>query len=176
MVTIVAKCQSGAIKETDDIDRSAGWLGGWDSVLGALGSVVKHLLSKNETGPGLARKFRVEVLSVIHLLLKHSNPTVEYEEQTRDNPFGIAINTIRGQALQVLLQFIEWDGSGIAPDVGEIYRMALYTERTIAVRFLFGYYFFFVMYRDKGLAEELLTEVFTDDPDKTFISRPGKGT
>jgi len=171
MIAIVERSREGLPEQGSEHDRGDTWLAGWDGVLRAMGNVVEELLKNNNIGPVLAARYRAELICIICLLLANPDPTAEYERQTRNNAFSIAINSIRGQALQVFLQFIYRDASlteGSAPslvagDAREIYATALNAETTMAVRFLFGYYLFFMHLKDRNWMEGLLPVLFPAD-------------
>ena len=108
-------------------------------------------------------------------MLSHGSPKKESNTKEDGNdPFSVAINSVRGRAFQSLVLFIYRDGDKfpkdaevkISGDVKEIYDEVLNEEQTYAIMFLYGHYLPSFYYRDKKWIKGLIVNIFSDDTEK----------
>lgn len=162
------------------------WLVGWTGVHSAMTDVIQELL-KGEGGRTILNfdKYREQLLEVLDYLLKYPDPTPEDEKPeivkervessgAVNDPFMMAINTVRGRAFQAFVMFIYQDGkkfkkedvSKFSSDVKELYETVLEKENTRALMFMFGHYLPSFYFRDKEWIRKLLPKIFPTDPEK----------
>jgi hypothetical protein len=95
-----------------------------------------------------------------------SSPSKEHEKPEYGEPYGVAINSVRGRAFEAFVVFVENDGKNLAEDVKGIYRQVL-NDESIAVHFVIGRYLATFFFRDKEFTKEMLPEIFAkNDPVK----------
>lgn len=178
-------------KEIRDRDILGGWLAGWTGVHSAIADVLLKLLEEPRGGDAILdfEKYRDDVFSIITYLLKYRDPIPEDEQpktakikiqlpDTKENlsgdAFTTAINSVRGRAFQVFVNFVYHDSKlldpekrlKIADDVKEVYETVLSKENTQAVMFLFGRNLSQFYFRDKKWLISLLPKIFPTDPEK----------
>ncbi len=93
------------------------------------------------------------------------------------DPFNIAINSIRGRAYQLFVNFMRFDSRAsdtrssviIADDVKKIYEDLLQREETRAINFLFGHYLSDFYLRDKEWVRKLVPDIFTKNISKKHL-------
>lgn len=157
-------------------ERFDAWVAGWRSVFYAMSDVVKEFLGegKNKTTIDLLA-YRERLLEIINYLLSYPQPDEEnnYKENGND-PFSVAINSVRGRAFQSLVSFTYRDGEKfskeekikISEDVKEIYSDVLKKENTFAIMFLYGHYLASFYYRDKEWIRTLMPAIFPEEIEK----------
>lgn len=169
------------------------WLANWDGVYSAFNDVIRELI-KEEQGKIVIDfvKYRDRILEIIKLLLDYPDPSPEDEKietaksTTKSpgdanafisDPFTMAINSVRGQALESFVMFVFQDGKKfdekaeikIDKDLKKLYENTLRKEDTRAIRFLFGHYLPTFYYRDKGMIVKLLPILFPSSTDKKYF-------
>lgn len=165
---------------------SLDWFIKWkETHLMMAGVLMKLLVNKNGSDVIDFRRYRGAILSMIrYLLLYPDPPLLEGEEFDAsrikrkyeilvNNPYDIAINSVRGKALYLFAIFTrkdtesrkETDGVKIADDVKEIYEDILKKENTRALMFLFGF-LLVDFYRDKNWLRDLLPQIFPVNKEK----------
>ena len=168
------------------------WLFGWNSVHSAMAHATQAILRENG-GEIIVDfdKYRDHIFRSINYLLSYPDPLPADEElktasmtiRSRDKPKQVvdactmAINTVRGLALETLVIFLYPDGKKfkeedkikIADDVKDLYEKVLDAENTRAVMFQFGYYIRFFYYRDTEWIHGLISKLFPTEKDKEHL-------
>jgi len=164
------------------------WLVGWDSVHISMADVLQELLKGNGDQPLMDfSSFRSALLEILGYLLLYPDPEPEMElkkideierdpqtgaeRHTGSDPFTAAINSVRGRAFQVFVNFAERDGLSLpentmpklSVDVKELYIKCLNAEKTQAIMFLFGHYLFIFYYRDRDWTRDIMPQIFRAD-------------
>jgi len=165
----------------------SGWLSGWKDVHSAMADVIQELI--NEKDGKIAINFtecRDQLFEIISYLLKYPDPALKDEKvetaksKTKspddtnyivNDPFSMAINTVRGRAFQAFVLFVYQDGkkfdkmdsSKISAEVKELYETILKYESTRTIMFMFGYYLPSFYFRDKKWIKKLLPQIFPKD-------------
>lgn len=193
MVLGKAMAESGDSKAFDltrEREKFDAWLAGWTSAFSSLADVLKELLH-TEDGKAIIDFgiHRDELLKIVRFLLSYPDPqpadeqiaTAKMKSKSPDeneyqlsDPHSIAINTTRGRAFETFVHFVEQDSktfdkdakSKLSEDVRKIYKEALERENTRAIMFMFGNYLAFFYYRDTIWMEEVIPNIFSDDPTK----------
>lgn len=162
--------------EKRDRDTYNAWLANWNAVFNSGADVLKELLGENKTEELINfSDFRNRLLSIIKVLLLFPDP--DLEDNTRENgadPFGTAINSVRGKAFQILIllvqkedkKFNKEDKVKISGDVKELYEELLSHEDTYAIMFEYGHYLANFYYRDRDWIKSLLVKIFPLEPEK----------
>lgn len=157
-------------------ERFDTWVAGWNSVYYAMSDVIKELLGEGKDKTLIDFSvYRERLLAIIKYLLSHGTP--EKESNTKEDgndPFSVAINSVRGRAFQSFVLFTYRDGDKfpkdaevkISGDVKEIYEEVLNEEQTYAIMFLYGHYLPSFYYRDKKWINGLIAKIFSDDTEK----------
>lgn len=156
--------------EKRDRDMYNAWLANWNAVFNSAADVLKELLGENKTEDLINfLDFRNRLLSIIKTFLLFPDP--DLEDNTRENgadPFGTAINSVRGKAFQALILFAQredkkfnkTDKIKISDDVKELYEDLLNHEDTYAIMFEYGHYLANFYYRDRDWIKSLFTKIF----------------
>lgn len=157
--------------------RFDSWVANWRSVHYAMADMMKVFLEENKNAASIDfPKYRKRLLSIIKYLLSYPDPDIESNAKDYGNdPFSVAINSVRGRAFESLVLFVYRDGDSfkkedeikIFKEVEEIYEEVLGKENTYAVMFLFGHYLPSLYYRDKKWIKGLIPKIFPSD-DKKF--------
>jgi hypothetical protein len=152
------------------------WVANWRSVHYVMADVLKSLLGENKNTANIDfTKYRKRLLKIIKYLLSYSDPdTKSNAEDYGNDPFSVAINSVRGRSFESLVLFIYRDGNSfekedeikISKEVKDIYEEVLAKEDTYAVMFLFGHYLPSFYYRDKKWIKGLIPKIFPEDSDK----------
>ncbi len=157
-------------------ERFDTWVAGWNSVYYAMSDVVKELLGEGKNKSLIDFSvYRERLLAIIKYLLSHGSPDEESNTKEDGNdPFSIAINSVRGRAFQSFVLFTYRDGDSftkdakvkISDDVKKIYEDVLDKEKTYAIMFLYGHYLPSFYYRDKKWINGLVSNIFSEDAEK----------
>jgi hypothetical protein len=162
--------------EKRDRDMYNAWLANWNAVFNSAVDVLKELLGENKTEDLINfSDFRNRLFSIIKVFLSFPDP--DLEDNTRENgadPFGTAINSVRGKAFQALIllvqkedkKFNKEDKVKISGDVKELYEDLLNHEDTYAVMFEYGHYLANFYYRDRDWIKSLFNKIFPLEPEK----------
>ncbi|MCK9329520.1 MAG: hypothetical protein M0Q94_06560 [Candidatus Cloacimonetes bacterium] len=162
--------------EKRDRDIYNAWLANWNAVFSSAADVLKELLGENKNEELINfPEFRDKLLVIIKDLILFPDP--DLEDNTRENgadPFGTAINSVRGKAFQALIffaqkedtKFNKTDKVKISTDVKKLYEDLLEGENTYAVMFEYGHYLANFYYRDRDWIKGLLNKIFPSDTDK----------
>lgn len=163
-------------EKRDKKEKFDAWLASWTGVHNVITDNLKVILDGNNENSLLDfENKRSDLLKIIKYLLSCSDPKFEDNVEEHDSdPFAIAINSVRGQAFEVLTLFIYLDGKKfskeaevkINKDIKKIYEEVLDKEDTLAVMFLFGHYLPSFYYRDKKWVMRLVDKVFPKSEDK----------
>jgi hypothetical protein len=168
------------IIEKRDRDMYDAWLANWNAVFNAAADVFKELLGENKPEELINFVgFRNRLLPIIKNFLSFPDP--DLEDNTRENgtdPFGVAINSVRGKALQALILFVQKedkkfdkdDEVKISDDVKRLYEDLLDHEDTYAVMFEYGHYLANFYYRDRNWIRGLFAKIFPLEPGNSVSS------
>jgi hypothetical protein len=172
--------------------KSWGWLADWDAVHDAMADLLKEMLGSGTEQPIDFKTNRSAFFALIKYLLGHRDPAPKDEELETaksttgmkgekgsmvTDPFNMAINSVRGRAFQVLVNFAYRDSQlmpkdqlkKLAPEVEELYKDVLSKETTRAIIFMFGHYLPSFYFGDKALVRTLLPQIFPIAPDKKYL-------
>lgn len=150
---------SGESKEFEKSNENS-WLGDWITVHKIVADISVELLASIKDSE-VFKKNRSIILSAIkYLLTIKNNPDVEDDKRESNEPFHVAINSVRGRAYQAFAQFVYCDGKILANDVKEIYEEILNRETSNAVRFVIGHYLPTFYYKDTPYIVSLLPRIF----------------
>lgn len=157
-------------------ERFDAWIAGWRSVFFAMADLLKELLGENKDKAIIDfPAHREDFLNIIQYLLSYPDPDEKSNAEDYGNdPFSIAINSVRGRAFESLVLFAYRDGEKFSKEneikidesVKKIYEKILDEEKTFAVMFLYGYYLPSFYYRDKKWIKELIPKIFPEDSKK----------
>lgn len=163
-------------QEKRERDRFDSWVANWRSVHYAMADVLKSLLGENKNTASIDfSQYRNKFLKIIKYLFSYPDPdTKSNAEDYGNDPFSVAINSVRGRSFESLVLFTYRDGDSfkkedkikISEDVRNIYKELLAKEDTYAVMFLFGHYLPSFYYRDKDWMKGLIPNIFPEDRDK----------
>ncbi len=180
-------------KEQREREVHHGWLAGWDAVHTGIVDTIQELIKdEGDKYSGFFDRYRYQYLSIIEFMLGYPDPEPKDEEiETASSttkspgdknayiqdPFMMAINSVRGRAFEALVSFSYQDGKKyakkdaikISEDVKQIYENTLLQEKTRAIRFMFGRYIPSFYYRDKDWIYKLLPEIFPSDSEKKYL-------
>lgn len=143
------------------------WLADWIEVHKVVTDALLFLTENKDLKEQLHLTNRDKIRDIIsYLLTIESSPSKEHEKPEYGEPYGVAINSVRGRAFEAFVVFVENDGKNLAEDVKEIYRQVM-NDKSIAVHFVIGRYLATFFFRDKKFIKEMLPEIFAkDDPVK----------
>lgn len=155
---------------------------GWRSVFYWMAETIKLSLQEDaekERFPFL--KFRADVFWCLRELLRYPSPTPKGEQKSYvpkergysgNNPYEVAINSVRGRAFETLVPFLFHDGKRLekegrkekmADDVKSLFEKTITEEQAQAIRFLVGRHFPSFYYRDMKWAGALIEKIFSPD-------------
>ncbi len=164
----------GRQTEYDDLDR--GWI--WTR------STIARLLDAgfNSGVAEIPFKLRKLAWSVLYPLTNDPHPTVEYEEKyggSNMDPTTLAINTVRGQAIQAVIKFGLWvhrhlgeatteQSSGPMPEVFQVldYHVDLAKDPSYAVHSIYGQWIPWLALLDDEWARANLSKIFVPEDDR----------
>ena len=176
-----------------DRNRFDTWLASWGAVHFAMTNVIKALLTeKNGFLPIDFPEYRDRILTIVRYLLSCPDPLPEneqiesatsttkpsYDVDSRvSDPFHMAVNSVRGQAFETFMFFVDQDGKKfkkedavkIAGDVKEVYESSLKKETTRAIMFMFGRYLPHFYFRDRAWLRRLLPQIFQQELAKKYL-------
>lgn len=155
-------CQSGMEKPFDRDDKKS-YLADWIEVNKLIADILLYILEIKD-GPDQNKTHRQIKITIISYLLKINDPINEHEKAEYGDLYTIAINSVRGRALEAFVAFASNDGEILAEDTKKIFKDAL-TIDSLAIRFIIGRYLATFYFRDKEFVTDLLPEIFQiDDP------------
>lgn len=177
-------------KERDSFDA---WLADSNAVHSAMTDVLQELLAEKD-GSTLIDfgKYRGVIFAILEYLLSYPDPTPadEHIETTKSktkspndvdymvsDPFTMAINTVRGRAYQAFVlfvydeskQFKKDDKVKISDDAKKLYEDILKREHTRALMFMFGHYLPSFYFRDRNWMQNLLPQIFPQEPERKHL-------
>lgn len=177
------------------------WHYDWESVVSGIADIMKQLLAKKGKSPlDDIQPYRNQLIEIIGFLLAHPDPKpdddppqatdtkesanaiilnkgltpLKSDYEIDEDPFTQAINSIRGQGFEALMNFIfreskkfnEEEEVKIKDDIKELFESTIDKERSRALMFMFGYYFPAIYYKDKKWAMSLLPKIFPKEKNK----------
>lgn len=152
-----------AFKERKD----QSWLASWMEVHKLIADILLGILQSKENKEKVHSAHREQIKDVISYLLAIEDPPEK--ENLDEEPYHVAINSVRGRAYETFVVFVENDGKTLAEDTKEIYKKTL-DDKALAVRFVIGRYLASFYFRDKSFVVGILPIIFPkDDPDKKDI-------
>lgn len=162
------------------------WLSNWHSVHVTIVDLIEELIKQKDKKTLLDfRQYRARIFEIFEYLLSFEDPIPEDEklrtarstikhpnelDYSITDPFSIAINSVRGRALQVLPHFVYQDAYTnenikLADDVKSLYIGVLKRESTRAIMFMFGHYLPTFYFRDMEWVRSIFSNIF-DSKDK----------
>ncbi|MCG2690370.1 hypothetical protein L6252_03785, partial [Candidatus Parcubacteria bacterium] len=106
---------------------------------------------------------------ISYLFTIKDSPSKDDEKPEYDEPYHIAINSVRGRAYEAFVAFVGNDGKILVDDTKKLYKEAL-ADDSLAVRFVIGRYLATLYFRDKEFIVGLFPDIFPkDDPAKKDI-------
>lgn len=171
-----------------DSDGFTSWLQSWPDVLFAVSGIVREMLYGAD-GPWLRdiRAHRDTILEIVSYLLSVPDPRLEGASKLSDqqstqvsddglsrDPFGLAMNTTKGIALDALVLFaiqevkhIETEGKGkLADDLRDLLEDTLAKTTTEAIMSVYGWRFLSLRALDVDWGMDLLGRIFPRESKK----------
>ena len=187
-----------AIKDSGEIESFGGgqrkggwhdsWLANWDAVHSAMADVLRELLTDRDgITPVDFGRYRAQILELTGYLLSCSDPFPADEQgetsSSDDRDYSVnqlhslAINSMRGRAFEVFVQFFLQDRRKFRPDdaiqicddVKGLYERVLQKENSRALMFLFGFYLPFFYFSDRDWIRKLLPRIFSQEPARKHL-------
>lgn len=169
--------------ETDEIHADEANLYDWRSVKGAIADLLKEGL-KNKT-MSLPFELRETAWRIIESLLHNPEPDLIFEGKyggKNMDPFTLSLNTVRGKAMHVLIQYSLWNvrclnlsekEDRMVPEVKEQLEKMLDPkhEPTKTIRSIYGAYFPNLFYLNKGWTKEHIPSIFPKDAEHRMLWR-----
>lgn len=179
-LAIKRAAESAPLEPQDGNNTFHAWVAGWESVYSSQAELLKSLFHRDVEFTAAHE----DIIRIIKHLLNHPDPAPT-EETAREgsgdslvnDPYSIAINSVRGKAFEALVAFAgeDWkksEQSGsprISSTIKELYESLLKVEQTRAIRFLYGIYLPFFYSRDKAWILSLFPEIFTSDAERKHL-------
>lgn len=136
------------------------YLADWITVHKMMADIILNILADIKDSP-FFRTNRDTFFAIIKYLFSiESSPNVEDEKPEYGEPFGVAINSVRGQAFRALTQFTYADSKGLSDDVKVLYEHLLDTETSNAVRFVIGHFLASFYFRDIPFIQSMMPKIF----------------
>ncbi len=151
------------------------WRANWISVHDAIADVLLQTTGRGDKkAPYDFTLYRDRTFGILRYLFTIDDPNSENEKPEHGDLFHIAINSVRGRAFQVLVQFIYPDGEDFAndapvkihDDVKGLYQKIVQDDTGLSIRFVLGHYLASFYFRDKAWIRTLLPHIFPSDADK----------
>jgi hypothetical protein len=141
------------------------WLTDWVEVHTVITDILLVVLSDKGIKEEVQKAYREKIKDLIsYLFTIKDSPSKEHEKPDSNEPYHVAINSVRGRAYEAFVVFTENDGKKLAKDIKEIYKKVLLDD-SLAVRFIIGRYLASFYFRDKKFIAGLLPEIFPkNDP------------
>lgn len=160
------------------------WLAGKRSVAYQISRILKEILKKqNSYINSEIKNSRNLFLELIKNLFKHNDPKKEDEilKQSQlvttyqgikkvSNPFFIGINSVRGHALEILINFAYVIDKELKDDIKEIFKSIIKKEKTKAMYSLFGYYLPYFYFNDKNWIKLILKKYILKAEKKMILA------
>lgn len=148
--------------EAEEFVRSSerSHLADWITVLKMMADIVLNMLADIRESEFFKANRDTFFDLIKYLLSIESSPNVEDEKPEYGEPFGVAINSVRGQAFRALTQFTYADSKTLTDDVKALYEHLLDTEPSNAVRFEFGHFLASFYFRDTPFIKSVMPKIF----------------
>lgn len=155
----------------DDEDRDYDW----KSVKRVTSDLLEEGLKSDKITPPF--ELRETIFEIIKILIQDDEPNLSYEKQyggENMDPFTLSINTVRGRAMHVLIQYALWSAECLnlskkedrmVPEVKEQLKKMLNPEfePTMTIRAVFGAHIPALFYLNRIWAEKHLSRIFPED-------------
>ncbi|MBE8233096.1 MAG: hypothetical protein HAW67_05115, partial [Endozoicomonadaceae bacterium] len=158
---------------------------GYSDAIKSMISFFKLLVtSNNQDIKSFMQENRGTIIEIIKLLLTSDDPRPEAgnilgsghsltkgtQGTQISDPLMIAINSIRGCAYQLFVNFTCMDSNdSIAKDIKVICERLLQEEETRAIFFLFGHYFLYFYHRDKAWMNSQISKILPEEETKKHL-------
>lgn len=144
---------------------------GYNSAIKSMIRFLQALItSSNQDMENYVQDNRNNIIEIIKLLLTSDDLSWEEEKNSRLDPFMTAVNSIRGMAYQLLVNFTCIDSNdSIAKDIKGVYKRSLENEETRALFFLFGRYLSSFYHRDKKWTGIQINKIFPQEETKKHL-------
>ena len=136
------------------------YLADWITVHKMMADIALNILAEIKDSPFFQSNRDAFFVIIKYLLSIESSPNVEDEKPEYGEPFGVAINSVRGQAFRALIQLTYADTKGLADDVKVLYEHLLDTETSNAVRFVIGHFLASFYFRDTQFIQSMMPKIF----------------
>lgn len=160
--------ESTPFKKKDD----KSWLVDWIGVHKMIADILLYILDdKDEEKRKDTQKFHKEQIEnlISYLFTIKDSPSKDDEKSEYAEPYGTAINSVRGRAFEALVVFAGNEGETLSINVQNLFKKAL-ADESLAVRFVIGRYLATFYFRGKEFIANLLPEIFPrNNPDKKDI-------
>jgi hypothetical protein len=163
------------IKNTSGIDLTrvngnTDWLSDWIEVHRVITDVMTSILETTPIMNKVFKKKRPDILAILKYLLsiKESPEENEKENLKQNDPYHIAINSIRGKAYRAFINFVIMDGKDLKDDVKKVFELTL-EDKSYAIRFVIGYYLAILYYRDIKYVESKFPQIFSLEETDMFL-------
>jgi hypothetical protein len=101
---------SGESEMFDDEIEDGRWLSRWIPVHSVIADILLNILTSEYDDVFPFVEYRDKIFTFIKYLTKINDPKLKDETSEHGDLHGIAINSVRGRAFQVLTHFIHYDG------------------------------------------------------------------
>jgi len=153
---------------------------GWHEVKKAIASLLLEGFGNRRgfKGKEIPLTLQDSILFIIKELIKDPEPTLEYEEVYGGSnmaPYNMAINTVRGLAMQLVIEYSLWYArnnplktteteSKVTPEVKKILteRLDPSIEPTVTIRSVYGQYLRNLFYLDSEWVKENIINIFSN--------------
>jgi hypothetical protein len=175
---------SGESEMFDDEIEDGRWLSRWIPVHSVIADILLNILTSEYDDVFPFVEYRDKIFTFIKYLTKINDPKLKDETSEHGDLHGIAINSVRGRAFQVLTHFIHYDGrlfpegqkNILNEDVKIFYLDWLKNETSKAVRYVFGHYLPPFYFRDKDwFVSENVIEILFDSGDSILCLSSWEG-
>jgi hypothetical protein len=151
--------------------RDPGWSWARRSIPGLLRNALQ------EGGGEAPIRFREGIWRVLAVLAKDPDPTSEHENQSSLDAATLSINSCRGEALHAVIEYALWvyrhdkqvaqKGFEVMPEVPVVLEehLDIETERSLAIRTIYGQYFPWLHLLDKDWAAKNVSRIFPSSAD-----------
>jgi hypothetical protein len=168
---------SGESEQFDDKIEDGRWLSRWIPVHDVIADILLHLQTDTYDDIFPFKEYRDNILEIVKYSTTINDPKPENETPEHGDLHGVAINSVRGRAFQVLTNFVFYDGKQfpnnqkktLSNDVKKLYLDWLKNDTSRAVRFMFGYYLQSYYFREKSwFKDECILEILFNSENESL--------